>query len=146
MFLSPVSESSVVDASSATSVTLYRAVGPGQMRAIMERGFARFPARLPQQKFFYPMLTESFASFVATVWNVPHSGAGYVLRFRVAPEGIEGKRAFRVGGPEHREFRIGREDFNRFNAAICGPIEVVAVFGEDRLGLAPKLAARAVVA
>lgn len=123
------------------TVTLYRAVGPGQMQAILDRDCARFPARLPHQKFFFPLLTESFAAFIATAWNVPHSGAGYVVRFKVDAGFLEGRKAFRVGGPEHREYRIHREEFPLFNTAIIGVIEVVGVFGEDRLGLAEPLQA-----
>lgn len=123
------------------TVTLYRAIGPGQMQAILDRDCARFPARLPHQKFFFPLLTEAFASMIATDWNVPNSGVGYVVRFRVDAGYLEGKKAFRVGGPEHREYRISREEFPRFNAAIRGPIEVVGVFGEDTLGIAEPMQA-----
>ncbi len=109
------------------------------MQAILDRDCARFPARLPHQTFFFPMLTESFANMIASGWNVPNSGVGYVVRFKVDAGYLEGKRVFRIGGPEHREYRVSREEFPRFNSAIRGPIEVVGVFGEDVLGLSEPL-------
>lgn len=123
------------------TVTLYRAIGPGQMQAILDRDCARFPARLPQQKFFFPLLTEAFANYIAQEWNVPNSGVGYIVRFRVDAEYLQTKRIYRVGGPEHREYRIERDEFPRFNAAIRGPIEVVGVFGDDVLGVHEPLQA-----
>lgn len=78
---------------------------------------------------------------IANDWNVPHSGVGYVVRFKVDAGYLDGKKVYRVGGAEHREYRISREEFPRFNSAIRGPIEVVNVFGEDLLGLSEPLQA-----
>ncbi|MBV1920438.1 MAG: ADP-ribosylation/crystallin J1 [Pseudomonadales bacterium] len=110
--------------------TLYRPVGPGQLQCIIESGWARFPERKARQRYFYPMLHESFAKRVAGDWNVRNSGVGYVTRFKVKRTFLEYYPIYMVGGPEHREYRIDAKRLAQLNNNIVGKIEVIAVFGE----------------
>ena len=63
--------------------TLYRPVGPKELELITAAGYREFPPRLPEQPIFYPVLNEEYARQIARDWNVPASGAGYVVRFSV---------------------------------------------------------------
>ena len=40
------------------NVTLFRPVGPAELRLIAQADFRAFPPRLPEQPIFYPVLTE----------------------------------------------------------------------------------------
>jgi len=44
---------------------LYRPVGTTELKLIEQSGFKRFPARLPEQPIFYPVLNERYASEIA---------------------------------------------------------------------------------
>ncbi|PCJ44145.1 MAG: hypothetical protein COA99_07355 [Moraxellaceae bacterium] len=110
--------------------TLYRPVGPGQLQCIIASGWSQFPERKARQRFFYPMLHESFAKSVAEDWNVRNSGVGYVTRFKLKREFLEPHPIYMVGGPEHREYRIEASLLAQLNSNIVGKIEVIAVYGE----------------
>ncbi|HVX50037.1 MAG TPA: hypothetical protein VHB48_07760, partial [Chitinophagaceae bacterium] len=58
--------------------TLYRPVGPDELKKIADSGYKKFPPRLPEQPVFYPVLNEEYAVQIARDWNVPASGIGYV--------------------------------------------------------------------
>ena len=115
----------------AQTVTLWRPVGPEELALIEASGMSAFPPRLPEQPIFYPVLSEEYAVKIARDWNVPASGAGYVTRFEVLKAFLDGYRVEEAGGRAHREYWIPAEDLPAFNAAIVGPIEVVAAFGDD---------------
>lgn len=55
-------------------------------------------------------------------------GAGYVTRFEVRRDFIEGYPVQKAGGREHLEYWIPAEQLDAFNAAIIGRIAVVAEF------------------
>ena len=65
------------------TVTLWRPVGPDELRLIEASGMRQFPHRLPEQPIFYPVTTEDYAVKIARDWNVPASGSGFVTRFEV---------------------------------------------------------------
>ena len=88
-----------------------------------------FPPRLPEQPIFYPVTSEAYAVRIARDWNVPASGAGYVLRFAVDRAYLDGYAVQDAGGQAHREYWIPAEDLDAFNAAIVGRIEVTHAFG-----------------
>jgi len=46
-------------------ITLYRPVGPKELKLIEESGWKRFPARLPEQPIFYPVMNEEYAIQIA---------------------------------------------------------------------------------
>jgi len=114
--------------SDADTVTLWRPVGPTELRLIAEAGHRAFPPRLPEQPIFYPVLNEAYAVQIARDWNVKADGAGYVTRFAVRRAFLAGYPVQQAGGRQHLEYWIPAEDLEAFNAAIVGPIEVVAEF------------------
>jgi hypothetical protein len=109
-------------------VTLWRPVGPKELDLIRQSGMRAFPPRLPEQPIFYPVLTEAYAVKIARDWNVPASGKGYVVRFRVAKDFLDRYPVRQAGGKEHLEYWIPAEDIAAFNDALVGTIEVVAEF------------------
>ena len=110
------------------TITLWRPVGPAELRLIEEAGMKAFPPRLPEQPIFYPVTTEDYAVKIARDWNVPASGAGFVTRFRVRSDYLARYEVQDAGGKAHREYWIPAEEMEAFNAAIVGPIEVVREF------------------
>ena len=110
------------------TITLWRPVGPEELRLIEATGMKRFPPRLPEQPIFYPVTTEEYAIKIARDWNVPASGAGYVTRFEVRSDFLSAYGVQDAGGIAHREYWIPAEELDAFNAAIVGAIEVVRTF------------------
>jgi len=110
-------------------VTLWRPVGPKELDLIRQSGMRAFPPRLPEQPIFYPVLTEAYAVKIARDWNVPASGKGYVVRFRVAKDFLDRYPVRQAGGKEHLEYWIPAEDVGAFNDALVGTIEIIAEFG-----------------
>lgn len=110
------------------TVTLWRPVGPEELKLIEESGMRAFPPRLPDQPIFYPVTTEEYAIKIARDWNVPASGSGFVTRFEVRKDFLDGYRVEEAGGRAHREYWIPAEEMAAFNAAIVGEIEVVRSF------------------
>ena len=110
------------------TVTLWRPVGPKELKLIEDGGMRAFPPRLPEQPIFYPVLSEEYAVKIARDWNVKASGAGYVTRFRIAQSFIERYTPQEAGGRAHLEYWIPAEELPAFNDAIVGLIEVVAEY------------------
>ncbi|WP_073130494.1 ADP-ribosylation/crystallin J1 [Palleronia salina] len=106
------------------TVTLWRPVGPEELRLIEQSGMKAFPPRLPEQPIFYPVLTEEYAIKIARDWNVKASGSGYVTKFDVQKSFLDGYAIQEAGGREHLEYWIPAEEMTAFNDAIVGPIEV----------------------
>jgi hypothetical protein len=109
-------------------ITLWRPVGPAELRLIADSGYRCFPPRLPEQPIFYPVLSEDYATQIARDWNVKADGAGFVTRFKVLGDFISAYDVQQAGGRTHLEYWIPAEDLPAFNAAIVGEIEVVAEF------------------
>jgi|SRR5579864_437645 len=117
-------------------VTLFRPVGQRELDLIRESGYRAFPARLPSQPIFYPVVNEEYAAKIARDWNTKDAASGYVgyvTRFRVRRSFIEGFPVRTVGDPSHQEYWIHAEELQEFNRNIVGLIEVIAEFrpGED---------------
>lgn len=121
----------VAPASSARTCTLYRPVGPAELKLIAESGYRAFPPRLPEQPIFYPVLNEEYARQIARDWNVGDSGAGYVTRFEVAADFLRAYEPQTVGGAVHQELWIPAEALPALNRNIMGRIEVIAKFHRD---------------
>ena len=113
-----------------TTVTLYRPVGSAELALIEATGSRAFPPRLPEQPIFYPVTNEAYAAQIAREWNARHNDdkRGYVTRFAVNADFLAVYQRKVVGGREHEEYWIPAEDLEAFNAAIVGPIEVIAPF------------------
>jgi hypothetical protein len=113
------------------TITLWRPVGPGELKLIEASDMRAFPPRLPEQPIFYPVLTEAYAAQIARDWNVPASGSGFVTRFAVLKSFLDRYRVEHAGSKAHQEYWIPAEDLDEFNKAIVGRIEVTATFGPD---------------
>jgi hypothetical protein len=118
-------ESVIEDASTAT---LWRPTGPGELALVEASGWREWPPRLPGQPIFYPVLDEEYAAKIARDWNVKQSGAGYVTRFQVRRSFLDSYEVHQVGGKTILEYWIPAEDLSELNANIVGPIEVVAEY------------------
>jgi hypothetical protein len=112
----------------AATVTLWRPVGPSELKLIEDSGMTAFPPRLPGQPIFYPVLSREYAVKIARDWNVPSAGAGFVTQFQVRSDFLAAYAPQEAGGREHREYWIPAEDLPAFNAAIVGPIEIIDRF------------------
>ncbi len=112
------------------TVTLFRPVGTAELRLIEAADWRGFPPRLPEQPIFYPVTNQAYAEQIARDWNSVHNDdkRGFVTRFEVRSDFLEGYQREVVGGREHEEYWIPAEDLEAFNAALAGPIEVIAEF------------------
>ncbi|WP_280438275.1 ADP-ribosylation/crystallin J1 [Nocardia carnea] len=111
----------------ATTV-LWRPTGPEELELIRRSGWRAWPPRLPEQPIFYPVLNEEYAIKIAREWNVPHSGVGYVTRFRVESDFVARYPVQQAGGETILELWVPAEELDDFNAHLVGPIEVVHEF------------------
>ncbi len=112
-------------------IELFRPVGQGELDLIAANGWRGFPPRLPQQPFFYPVLSREYAEQIARDWNTKDEAsgfAGYVLRFHVKADFLRNYSVHQVGNAQHREYWIPAQDIQDLNAAIVGLIEVVQEF------------------
>lgn len=113
------------------TITLYRPVGPNELKLIEETGFKRFPPRLAQQPIFYPVMNEEYAVQIARDWNVNASGSGYVTQFDVEKNYVEKFEIQNVGGKIHDELWVPAEELEEFNDHIMGEIKVIREFWPD---------------
>ncbi len=112
------------------TVTLYRPVGQAELNLIAETGHRAFPPRLPDQPIFYPVCNEDYAAQIARDWNAKYNAdnIGFVTRFAVRKDFLDGYEVHVVGGREHEEYWIPAGELAEFNANIVGQIEVIAEF------------------
>lgn len=108
--------------------TLYRPVGPQELELIKATGYTKFPPRLPEQPIFYPVMNEAYAAQIATEWNVPAYGSGYVTAFDVDSVYLKRFPVQNVGGAIHNELWVPAEELEEFNTHIVGTIDVVSKF------------------
>ncbi len=116
------------------TVTLYRPVGQHELALIKLRGWTSFPARLPTQSIFYPVLNEEYATQIARDWNAKdaaNGNVGYVTRFNVRKSFLDGYEVHRAGGRIHEEYWIPAEDLPAFNDNIVGEIKIIAEYRAD---------------
>ena len=108
---------------------LYRPVGQAELDLIRSTGFRKFPPRLPEQPYFYPVLNFAYATQIARDWNTKDAQSGfvgYVLKFAVQTEFLNQYSIHQVGDISHREYWVPAADLPAFNAKIVGNIEIVA--------------------
>jgi hypothetical protein len=108
--------------------TLYRPVGPSELKLIEDSGWKVFPPRLPEQLIFYPVTNETYAAQIAREWNVPASGSGSVTRFDVLSDYLSRFEVQNVGGVIHDELWVPAEELDNFNRHIVGVITVTQTF------------------
>ncbi len=109
--------------SNTATITLWRPVGPAELKLIRDSDYQAFPPRLPEQPIFYPVLNVEYATLIARDWNVKADGAGYVTRFEVRRDFLEGYEVRQTGGRTHMKYWIPAEDLTAFNRAIVGHIK-----------------------
>ncbi|HSL46103.1 MAG TPA: tetratricopeptide repeat protein [Anaerolineales bacterium] len=119
---------------------LYRPVGLQELEMIYDNGMKAFPARLPQQPIFYPVLQLEYARQTASDWNARNGQlAGYVTQFKVEAEYIRQFEEHTVGESQYQELWIPAEEIEEFNRYIMGHIKVVeAHFGDGFQGFVPE--------
>jgi hypothetical protein len=110
------------------TTTLWRPVGPEELKLMEESQMQAFPPRLPEQPIFYPVTTFEYAEKIARDWNVRASGVGYVTEFDVSSDYLSKHDVQVAGGKAHSEYWIPAEEIDEFNAAIVGLIRVVAEY------------------
>jgi hypothetical protein len=115
------------------TIVLFRPVGQEELELIRSSGFKEFPARLPGQPIFYPVLNEECARQIADQWNAKRtaSARGYVTRFQVRKQFLDKYEVKKVGSSIHQEYWIPAGDLVEFNRNIVGRIEVIAAFGDQ---------------
>ena len=111
------------------TTTLWRPCGPAELELLAEADWRRWPARLPDQPIFYPVLSREYADRIAAEWNVPDSGRGYVTRFHVDTAYVRRFPTRRAGGRDILELWVPAEELDEFNDHIVGRVEVVGEFG-----------------
>jgi hypothetical protein len=112
-----------------TTCTLYRPVGPAELRLIAASGYREFSPRLPEQPIFYPVTNRPYAQQIARDWNVKDSGAGYVLKFEIDADYVSRFAVQQVGAREHTELWVPAEELAEFNRNIIGTIDVIDSYG-----------------
>ena len=119
---------------------LYRPVGLQELALIYDSDMKAFPARLPQQPIFYPVLQLEYARQTASDWNAKNGQfAGYITQFKVEDEYIEKFEEHAVGGSQYQELWIPAEEVEEFNKHITGPIKVLeGHFGDASKDLSLK--------
>lgn len=108
--------------------TLYRPVGPKELKLIEASNYRKFPPRLPEQPIFYPVLNQEYATKIARDWNVTASGSGFVTQFKVKSDYLAKFEVKTVGSSICQEYWIPAEELEIFNHNIVGKIEVIAEF------------------
>ncbi len=123
---------------SSQTTILYRPVGPQELALIVASGYREFPPRLPDQPIFYPVLNEEYARQIAHGWNVPASGAGYVVRFALNKSFADRYPVRNVGASVHQELWVPAEELPDLNRNIVGQIDVVASYGTAEMSYLVK--------
>src|SRR5215470_11748234 len=116
----------------AETTILYRPVRPKELKLIAASGYREFPPRLPDQPIFYPVLNEEYARQIARDWNVPASGAGYVVRFSVPKSFADRYPVKTVGSSVHQELWVPAEQLSELNRNIVGLLEVIEKFTNEK--------------
>ena len=108
-----------------TTTTMYRPTGPEELKLVSSSGYRRWPPRLPEQPFFYPVTNLQYAIDISSDWNVKSDGIGYVTQFEVKSEFADRYQIEKVGGAHHTEWWIPADQLEELNDNIVGLIEVL---------------------
>ncbi|MBI1258437.1 MAG: hypothetical protein GC204_13280 [Chloroflexi bacterium] len=115
--------------------TLHRPVGLFELRLIREANYRAFPARLPHQPIFYPVLNEDYAIQIARDWNTKDQNSGFmgaVTAFDLNADYLTQFEPQTVGTVSHRELWVPAEQLDEFNAHIIDAIRITHVFYGDQ--------------
>ena len=114
-----------------STTTLWRTTGPDELALVRGSAWRRWPPRLPEQPFFYPVLNEEYATQIAQGWNTKNGGTGYVTRFEIDTDFIARYERRVVGSKSHEELWVPADELEQFNDHVVGVIEVVAAYRGD---------------
>lgn len=106
------------------TVLLFRPVNQKELDLIKQSDWKAFPARLPEQPFFYPVLNIEYAEQI-NQWNVGQYGSGHIVKFLVKKEFLDEFIVQTVGSFLHQEYWIPSADLEEFNNNIIGKIELI---------------------
>jgi len=111
---------------------LFRPVGTKELELIAESGYKKYPPRLPEQPIFYPVLNETYATEIASQWNVTYNEdhKGYVTKFEIEDVYAAQFEVHVVGSSYHQELWIPAEELDIFNQHIIGYIQVINEFSK----------------
>ena len=107
------------------TTTLYRPIGPAELELLRATDMRSWPPRLPDQPIFYPVLNEAYARQIATEWNIPASGSGYVTRFHLPTAFVRRYPTQQAGGQDKLELWIPADDLAELTHHLVGPIELI---------------------
>jgi hypothetical protein len=118
----------MIDSMENDVTILFRPVNKNELDLIEKSGWTRFPPRLPEQPFFYPVMNEEYAIQIAKDWNLPAYGSGFVTKFAVKNTYLSKFEIQNVGGWIHNELWVPAEELDEFNDNIVGTIEITRKF------------------
>jgi hypothetical protein len=113
------------------SKTLYRPVGLKELQLIIDFNFLKFPPRLPEQPFFYPVCSLEYAEKIARDWNTKDKQSSYlgaVTRFDIYDGIADRYPEHQVGGNTHRELWIPSNELECFNRYLINGIKVLKIY------------------
>ena len=109
------------------TITLYRPTGEKELGLVASSGHSKWPPRLPEQPFFYPVTNQQYA-IELTQWNITDFGAGYVTKFEVKKSFMDKYPIKQVGGANHTEWWIPADALSELNENIVGKIQVIGEY------------------
>ena len=107
---------------------LYRPTGLAELKLVAATHWTAWPARLPDQPIFYPVLTLDYARKIARDWNAHDLFSGYigfVTRFNITEQAAVRYPVQVAGGRSHGELWLPAEELAEFNRQIIGRIIVL---------------------
>lgn len=110
---------------------LFRPTGLSELKLVASLVWTAWPARLPEQPIFYPVLSLEYARRIARDWNAKDhfSGfVGFVTTFRLQDEFSRRYPVQLAGGRSHEELWVPSSELDEFNAHILGPITVLETY------------------
>jgi hypothetical protein len=114
---------------------LYRPTGLTELKLLAVGGWSRWPARLPDQPFFYPVLSIEYARKIARDWNAvdEFSGfVGFVTQFELETAFAQRYPVQVAGGRSHEELWVPSDELEEMNAHIVGTMRVVESYPGPR--------------
>ena len=110
------------------TTTLWRPVGPDELRLIEQSGMRAFPPRLPEQPIFYPVLSEEYAVKIARDWNVPATAPATSRAFACNAAFLRHTKSKRRADRRIESTGSPRKIFPRSMQLLVGEIEIIATF------------------
>ncbi len=110
---------------------LWRPVGQKELAKIKAVGMGAFPARLPEQPIFYPVMSFDYAEKIARDWNssrADHNFVGFVVYFKLNDGYAARFQPQIAGGGSLKELWVPAEELAAFNDNIDGRIGVAAAY------------------